>query len=113
MFKNKGFPRLSFLAISWQNISHLDPQIQALLPRMTTIVELLTARKGAVPAPQSTLCLTASCVMSPVGGLQQVSLRDTITPHRRQIVGSLGTRWHTVHKFVVKLKNGVVIFGKS
>ena len=71
--------------------------MQALLPRITTMVALFTAKKGAVPAPQSTLWRTASCIMSPVVGRQQASRRHTITPHRRQRVGSLGTFWHTVH----------------
>ena len=71
--------------------------MQALLPRMTTMVAELTARKGAVPAPQSMLCLTASCMFSPEVDLQHASLRQTIIPHRRQSVGSLGTCRHTLH----------------
>ena len=74
--------------------------MQARLPLMTTMVAELTARKGAVPAPQSMLCLTASWLASPLGERQQASLRQTITPHSRQMVGSFGTCWQTVHSLL-------------
>lgn len=76
----------------------MDPQMQALLPLMTTIVAELTARNGAVPAPQSMLCLTASWRVSLLPGARQhISLRQTIIPHSRHMVGSLGTLRHTLH----------------
>ena len=74
--------------------------MQALLPLITTMVAELTARKGAVPAPQSILWRTASCMASPLGERQQASLRQTITPQSRQMVGSFGTLWHTVHSLL-------------
>lgn len=51
---------LSSLSSSPYESRYIDPQIQARFPRITTIVAELTARQGAVPAPHSTLCLTAS-----------------------------------------------------
>ena len=47
---------LSSLSSSPNASRYTDPHRQALFPRMTIIVELFTAKKMAVPAPQSTEC---------------------------------------------------------
>ena len=38
----------------------MDPQMQARFPRITTMVDELTARKMPVPPPQSHACFTVS-----------------------------------------------------
>ena len=83
---------LSSLSSSPNVSRYIEPQIQALSPLMTTMVAEFTRRKGAVPAPQAMLCFTASCIMFSFPG-------QTIIPHSRQMVGSLGTcpHSHTLH----------------
>ena len=82
---------------SWAS-TYTEPQYTTLLPWMTLTKEEATAMKGAVPPPQSMLCLTPSLSMtSPLLDLQQSPPRHTISPHSRQRAGSWGTLWHTTH----------------
>jgi len=78
---------------------YIDPHMHARFPLMTTIVDEFTAKKIPVPPPHSNAWLT----VSQTGTLfalvvrQQVSFRQTIVPHIKQTVGSLGIRSHLLH----------------
>jgi len=94
-----GFPRFNSLSSSPNLSKYMDPQTQALFPLITMIVEELTARNIPVPPPHSKAWWTVSPTetLFELVWRQQVSFRQTIVPHIRQTVGSLGTRSQPLH----------------
>lgn len=79
---------------SSKSSKYKEPHRHALRPLITIMYVDVTTRNTPVPDPHSLACATASQIFC---CLQQFCFKQTIVPHKRQILVSCGTELHCVH----------------